>query len=151
MIDDVAAMADAKRQRRDRGPKTSPPLAVCTASLKGKRVLVTGGTSGLGAEIARCAVLAQAAAVVITGREADRGAAVKSELVDLDFEFEGRNQRRQKVEFKQADLANPQECADVFEFAKSFMGHVDCLVNCAAICKPRHSPATSHLRGSECM
>ena len=54
-------MADAKRQRRERGPDTSPPLSnpKATQFLFGKYVLITGGTSGLGAEIARCAVNAR--------------------------------------------------------------------------------------------
>ena len=143
-------MSDAKRQRRDRGPDTSPPLAECTSILKGKCVLVTGGTSGLGAEIARCAVRAGADGVVITGREADRGVAVKKELKTIAKSAEICDSWA-IIDFKQADLAKPEDCAAVFDFAKRTMGYVDCLVNCAAICKPRHSPATSHLRGSECM
>ena len=127
-------MADAKRQRRERGPDTSPPLSNPSMSkaLFGKYVLITGGTSGLGAEIARCAVNAAAAGVVITGREAERGAAVVAALTPISA-------RQQILAFKQADLANPEDCAAVFEFAKSKMGYVDCLVNCAAICFPRGS------------
>lgn len=126
-------MSDAKRQRRDRGPDTSPPLATCTASLKGKCVLVTGGTSGLGAEIARCAARAGAAGVVITGREADRGADVVQEIAAL------RIPGLKHVAFQQADLAKVKDCAAVFKYAKDTMGYVDCLVNCAAICFPRGS------------
>ncbi len=80
--------------------------------LKGLTALVTGGTAGIGYETARL-LAAEGAAVIITGRSADRGAAAAAEL---------------GVRFIAADLAD-------LESVKSLArqcGDVDIVVNNAA-------------------
>ena len=50
--------------------------------MDGKVCVVTGATQGLGAAIARRLASAGAKAVVITGRNADRGAIVARSIID---------------------------------------------------------------------
>ena len=87
-------------------------------TVKDKRVLVTGGTSGIGEAIAR-AYAAAGADVVITGRDDRRG----REIVD-SLTREGA-----RVRFVRADLEQPQ---DVRELANA-VGEVDVLVNNAGV------------------
>lgn len=80
--------------------------------LRGRTALVTGGTAGIGYETARL-LAAEGAAVIISGRSADRGAAAAAEL---------------GVRFIAADLAD-------LESVKSLArqcGDVDIVVNNAA-------------------
>ncbi|TQK28413.1 SDR family oxidoreductase [Arthrobacter sp. SLBN-53] len=80
--------------------------------LAGRRALVTGGTAGIG--LASAWLLAEAgAAVVITGRNADRGMAVANRL---------------GAQFVQADLGAPSGVEHLVRAA----GEVDILVNNAA-------------------
>ncbi|MDO3403166.1 SDR family oxidoreductase [Mycolicibacterium neoaurum] len=80
--------------------------------LTGQRALVTGGTAGIGLASAR--LLSEAgAAVVITGRNADRGVAVADQL---------------GAQFLQADLGAASEVQHLFQAA----GEIDILVNNAA-------------------
>ena len=65
--------------------------------LDGKVLLVTGSTQGVGAEVARLAVEAGVRGVLITGRNAERGAAMAAELRAAGAE----------VRFEQADLDDP--------------------------------------------
>ena len=58
--------------------------------LAGKAALVTGGTSGLGAEMVR-RFAAEGAAVAFTGRDAERGAAVAGETGALFIEADVRS------------------------------------------------------------
>jgi len=85
--------------------------------------LVSGGTQGLGAAVARRIAAEGADGVVVTGRNAERGAAVAAALIDLGCD--GR--------FVSADLADPDGPAAVVEFADRSFGRLDVLVNCAAI------------------
>lgn len=86
--------------------------------LKGKTALVTGGTSGIGHEIAK-ALSREGADVVITGRDATRGGDVVAEI-----ERAGGSAR-----FVQADLAS---FAAVQRLVEEVHG-VDVLVNNAAV------------------
>ena len=63
--------------------------------LTGKVVLISGGTQGLGAAIARAAAR-EGAAVVISGRNAERGEKVVAELQDTGADAEFRAHRRQR-------------------------------------------------------
>ena len=84
---------------------------------------------------------------MITGRELDRGMAIATELTGIVMNTVDPTQAAAEISqggapfatilFKQADLAKVEDCAAVFQFAKTAMGYVDCLVNCAAICAPR--------------
>jgi NAD(P)-dependent dehydrogenase (short-subunit alcohol dehydrogenase family) len=86
--------------------------------LEGKRALVTGGTSGIGREVAK-QLAGLGAEVVISGRDAARGAAVGAEI-----EAAGGRAR-----FVVADLADFEAVGRLAEEA----GAVDILVNNAGI------------------
>lgn len=113
---------------------TPPPLSVLGASLDGKVVIVTGGTSGLGRFIAIACARAGARGVLITGRNATRGAETN---VILKREADVAGTGRESA-FVAVDLADGEAAATkIMEAAVSAFGTVDCLVNCAAITFPR--------------
>jgi NAD(P)-dependent dehydrogenase (short-subunit alcohol dehydrogenase family) len=88
------------------------PIAV--RDLEGKVALVTGATSGIG-KAAAIQLAAQGAAVIVHGRDADRGAAVVAEI-----ENGGGSAR-----FAGADLGEPAEALRLADE----VGDVDILVN----------------------
>jgi NAD(P)-dependent dehydrogenase (short-subunit alcohol dehydrogenase family) len=91
-------------------------------SLTGKRALVTGGSRGIGAEIA--AVLADAGAdVALTGRDAAGLAATRAAVVK-------HGHRCVTIE---ADLATPDGPRIAAEQALDFFGTIDILINNAGI------------------
>ena len=64
----------------------------------GKRVLVTGGSSGIGLAIAN-ALLAKGAKVAMTGRRLDVGdPARRNRVVGRSRDFEGRCKKGQEIE-----------------------------------------------------
>jgi NAD(P)-dependent dehydrogenase (short-subunit alcohol dehydrogenase family) len=87
-------------------------------TVKDKKVLVTGGTSGIGEAIAR-AYAAAGADVVITGRDDRRGAQIVNSLTSDGA----------RVRFVRADLEQSQ---DVQQLAEA-VGDVDVLVNNAGV------------------
>ncbi len=91
--------------------------------LEGKTLVVTGATQGLGATIAALAAASGAAAIAIVGRNAERGEAVSLQLTRPDF----------PVTFIRADLGETDAPAAVMATAIARLGHVDCLVNAAAL------------------
>jgi NAD(P)-dependent dehydrogenase (short-subunit alcohol dehydrogenase family) len=92
-------------------------------SMAGKVAVVTGGTQGLGEATARLFAERGAAGIVICGRNAENGARVKSSL-----EAKG-----PRTVYVKADLANVEDCRKVIAEADKAFGHVDVLVNAAAI------------------
>ncbi len=88
--------------------------------LTGKTALITGSTSGIGLGIAR--VLAQHGANIMLNGFGDVAAA-KSHLA----EFDG------SVDYHSADMAKPDEIADMVRYANDRMGSIDILVNNAGI------------------
>jgi len=99
------------------------------ADLTGKAVLITGFTSGLGREIARCAVVANARGVLVCGRSEERGAAVVKELRALSTKC--------IVEFCRADISDAADCDAMVAAAAKAFGTIEGLVNSAAACFPR--------------
>jgi NAD(P)-dependent dehydrogenase (short-subunit alcohol dehydrogenase family) len=91
--------------------------------LDGTVVIVTGGTQGLGAAIARRAARLGAAGVVICGRDSARGAAVRDELAGLGAE----------ALFVAADLVDPAACRAVVAACDERFGRLDGLVNAAGL------------------
>jgi 3-oxoacyl-[acyl-carrier protein] reductase len=99
-------------------------MSILSQALTGRSVLVTGGSRGIGAEIAReCA--REGAHVVITYRNSrERAEAVVAELTDLGA----------KAIAVQADQAVPHEASTAVEQAAEFFGgRIDVLVNSAGI------------------
>ena len=92
-------------------------------SMAGKVAVVTGGTQGLGEATAHLFADRGIEGIVICGRNAENGARVKSSL-------EAKGTRTVYVE---ADLANVEDCRKVIAEADKAFGHVDVLVNAAAI------------------
>ena len=90
--------------------------------LEGKTAIVTGGSRGIGAEIA--ALLAErGAAVVVSGRDADRLKATSGELEGRGF----------AVLAVVADAAKREDADRLVETARERFGRVDVLVNNAGI------------------
>ncbi|GGV07825.1 short-chain dehydrogenase [Streptomyces filipinensis] len=90
--------------------------------LRGKTVLVNGGSQGVGAAIARAAVRA-GAAVAVTGRRTEPGEALTAELASAGG----------RAMFVRADLADAEQAkAAVAEVVDAF-GRIDCLVNSAGL------------------
>ncbi len=88
--------------------------------LAGKVVLVTGATQGVGQAIAALCAESGAGAVVISGRDAERGAAVVKELAV-------------RAAFVAADLEVPGAEDLIYDSALAAFGRVDALVNAAAL------------------
>ncbi len=89
-------------------------------SLSGMVVLVTGGSQGVGAAIARLAASSGAEGLVLTGRDAARGQSVADSLGVPAI-------------FVAADLGDPEAPAAVAGAALARFGRIDGLVNAAGI------------------
>ena len=92
--------------------------------LGGRVVLVSGGTSGLGAAIARAAVR-EGARVVVTGRRREPGEAL---VAELEASVTGG-----RALFVQADVAEVEQARGCVTAAVAAFGRVDCLVNAAGL------------------
>jgi NAD(P)-dependent dehydrogenase (short-subunit alcohol dehydrogenase family) len=88
--------------------------------LDGKVLVVTGGTQGLGAAIARRAAGLGAAGIVLCGRNRERGEAVRDEL-------------ECEAIFVEADLAQAESCVTVIPACEQRFGRIDGLVNAAGL------------------
>ena len=85
-------------------------------------IVVTGGTQGLGEDIARRAAEHHAAGLVICGRSEKNGARVAAEISATGC----------PTIFVPADLASIDDCRAVIRAADERFGRIDGLVNCAA-------------------
>ncbi len=90
-------------------------------SLEGKIAVVTGGTQGLGAAIARSFAGAGAAGLITCGRSREKGEAVAASINDCP------------VQFVPADLGDVADCRSVIAAADQRFGRIDVLVNAAGI------------------
>jgi len=88
----------------------------------GAAILVTGGTSGIGAAVAR-AFGDAGAAVLLTGRDPARGAEVVADIASDGG----------KAEFMAADITDKDACGHLIEAALDRFGRLDVLVNNAGI------------------
>jgi NAD(P)-dependent dehydrogenase (short-subunit alcohol dehydrogenase family) len=91
--------------------------------LDGKVLVVTGSTQGLGAAIARRAAELGAAGLVVTGRDVERGEAVRAELESAGA----------AAHFVQGNLADPDDCAAIIADCDARFGRLDGLVNAAGL------------------
>lgn len=92
--------------------------------LDGKIAVVTGGTQGLGAAIARLFADRGAAGLVICGRSAAKGEAKAAEITAATGV---------KVVYVAADLGKVEDCRAVIAAADAAFGRVDVLVNAAGL------------------
>jgi 3-hydroxy acid dehydrogenase/malonic semialdehyde reductase len=92
------------------------------ASLKGKRVLITGGAGGVGRELAE-RLMEDGARVIITDRNEVDLHNVAEKLRDLDGE----------IDVVTADLSNKTGIARLFARVDEWLGGLDILVACAGV------------------
>ncbi|MFN4143063.1 SDR family oxidoreductase [Aestuariivirga sp.] len=92
-------------------------------SMDGKTAVVTGSTQGLGEAIAHLFAERGIANLVITGRNAGRGAKVKAAL----------EAKKVKTVFVEADLSKMADVRKVIAACDSSFGRIDALVNAAAL------------------
>lgn len=89
--------------------------------LNESRVLITGGTSGIGLETAIQFALAGVPKILLVGRNAERGEAAKQEVV--------REAPGTEAHFISVDMNNVDGARIVAEHAKAHLGGVDILIN----------------------
>jgi NAD(P)-dependent dehydrogenase (short-subunit alcohol dehydrogenase family) len=92
--------------------------------MDGKFAVVTGGTQGLGAEVARLFAERGAAGLTICGRNTEKGRAKAAEISD---------RYKVPVVFIDADLGSVEDCRKVIAEALQRFGRIDALVNVAAL------------------
>jgi NAD(P)-dependent dehydrogenase (short-subunit alcohol dehydrogenase family) len=121
-----------------------PPLSTLRVddSLKGKAVIITGGTSGLGRCIAIACARAGARGILITGRNATRGeetlTTIAREVVAAHGPSGVPSCEICARAFVAVDLADGEAAAKkIMDAAVAEFGTVDLLVNSAAACFPR--------------
>lgn len=93
------------------------------SSLDGRVAIVTGSTQGLGEGVAHLFAARGIAGLVVTGRNAERGAKVKAAL----------EARGVKTLFVEADLASVDDALSIVAEADGAFGRIDVLVNSAGI------------------
>lgn len=106
----------------------------------GRAVLVTGGTSGIGAAVAR-AFGAAGASVLLSGRDAERGERVASEIAAAGG----------AVAFGVADITDPQTPGNLVKACLDRFGRLDILVNNAGIIYEGTAEETSDAEWLETM
>lgn len=92
--------------------------------LDGKYAVVTGGTQGLGAAVARVFAGAGAAGLITCGRNRAKGAALAEEIAKA---------HGTPVHFVEADLSDASGAETVIAAANDAFGRVDVLVNAAGL------------------
>lgn len=90
---------------------------------QGKRILITGGTQGVGEAIARRISAGFASEIVIVGRDSEKGQRAAEALSSTNC----------RVSFQPCDLGNSDEVDELFSSALEKLGTIDGLVNAAAI------------------
>jgi len=88
---------------------------------KGKIIIITGSTQGIGAETAKLFAARGAKAITICGRQEIKGLKLKKEIEDLGSD----------CLFVKADLAKVEDCKKIVLLTDKNFGTVDCLVNVA--------------------
>ncbi|MDX1663753.1 MAG: SDR family NAD(P)-dependent oxidoreductase [Candidatus Promineifilaceae bacterium] len=95
-----------------------------TETVDGKRALITGGTDGIGKEVAR-GLARQGGEVIIAGRNKEKGRAAAAEL--------NRDAGRQAVAFVPADLSLMGNVRHLAETVLRRQGRLDLLVHSAGV------------------
>lgn len=99
-------------------------------SLEGRTALVTGGTDGIGKEIARGLAI-RGARVIIVGRDSDKGPRVEREL--------RKDANHQEVQFVQADLSLMREADHLSGTIAARCRNLHYLVHCAGVVQGRRT------------
>lgn len=92
-------------------------------ALADKVVLISGGTQGLGAAVARTVARSGAAGVVVTGRDPDKASGLLDDLGALDVD----------AMVVRADVGHVADAVNSVAATVDAFGRVDCVVNAAAI------------------
>jgi NAD(P)-dependent dehydrogenase (short-subunit alcohol dehydrogenase family) len=137
-------MAAMQQQPLSKTTDGRPPLSTLRVddSLKGKAVIITGGTSGLGRCIAIACARAGARGILITGRNATHGeetlTTIAREVVAAHGPSGVPSNEICARAFVAVDLADGEAAATkIMDAAVREFGTVDLLVNSAAACFPR--------------
>lgn len=91
--------------------------------LQDKVILISGGTQGLGAGVARRAAAEGAAGIAITGRNADSGERLAEEITASGVE----------TRFVKTDLADVEQARNSVLETVNLFGQLDCAVNAAGL------------------
>ncbi len=91
--------------------------------LQDKVILISGGTQGLGAGVARRAAAEGAAGIAVTGRNADSGERLASEMTASGVE----------TRFFKTDLADVEQARNSVLETIDVFGQLDCAVNAAGL------------------
>ena len=100
--------------------------------LQDRVVLISGGTGGLGAAIARAAAR-EGALVAVTGRRREPGEALAAELSTAEFSAARSGAGGARALFVQADVAEVGQARACVTAAIAAFGRVDSLVNAAGL------------------
>lgn len=107
-------------------PYKNPALPAAAA---GKTVLITGASGGIGRKIAEAWVVAGAAGVVITGRNADKLRSQEQRLQALSKERNDNNEVKTKILSIPVDVTNESDVARLWTLASQEIGRIDILIN----------------------
>ena len=88
---------------------------------KGRNIIVTGSTQGIGAETAKLFAARGANSITICGRQEEKGIKVKKEIEDLGS----------KCIYVKADLTNVEDCRNIVKSADKEFGTIHTLINAA--------------------
>ena len=95
--------------------------SVLSNQFKGKNIIVTGSTQGVGAETAKLFAARGANSITICGRQEEKGNKVKKEIEDLGS----------KCIYVKADLANVEDCRNIVKSSDKEFGTIHTLINAA--------------------
>lgn len=110
------------------------------ADFSGKSIVVTGATSGIGAAIAR-ALAVEGASLVLSGRDAERGQAILSEITDAGS----------RAVFVAGDVGDDLFCRSLIAEAEGQFGGLDVLVNNAGVLHRETAVETTNEQWRETM
>jgi NAD(P)-dependent dehydrogenase (short-subunit alcohol dehydrogenase family) len=105
-----------------------------------KRVLITGGTSGMG-EATAVAFVEAGANVIISGRNEDRANAIIRRLSNAPG----------SIDFVQGDISQSEQCNNIVEHSVNALGGLDIVVNSAGIIYHATAEETSDAQWQETM
>ncbi|MBQ8505315.1 MAG: SDR family NAD(P)-dependent oxidoreductase, partial [Clostridia bacterium] len=88
-----------------------------------KIALITGASRGIGAATARHFAQQGYTVIINYNNSADKAKALQTELLQCGYD----------AHLYQADVSNPQQVADMFNYVAKYFRHLDVLVNNAGV------------------